>query len=251
MSRQRAKATFERIRSSGGKPTGSFIFSSDPSTTAIFGAAGYDWLVIDREHGIMDDGVALAHIRAAEAADVIPIVRVLEGRPALIQKSMDMGAQGIMIPKIGSADEAARAVAASRYQPGGRGMCPIVPGADFTHLNWAEYSRSINENVLVIPLIETKAGLDNIDEIVKVPGIDYVFFGLADLSQDLGIDMIDGADELIGHWERVVECAHRQGVAAGAPLGYGFDDLADFGTLGGDFDLLAAAARSALSQRAK
>lgn len=132
MSKKRARATFESIIAQGRKPAGAFVMSSDPSTTLIYGAAGYDRVLLDREHGMIDIPAMVAHLRAAEAGGLVPIIRVLENNPALIQQALDAGAQGVMVPKVGSAEEARRAVAASRYRPGGRGMCPVVPATGFS-----------------------------------------------------------------------------------------------------------------------
>lgn len=242
MGRTVARERFESIAQSGSRPVGSYVQSSDTSTTAILGAVGFDWVIIDREHGMIELEAMVNHIRTADAFGMVPIIRVLENSAALIQQALDAGGQGIVVPKVESAEDARRAVAASQYAPGGRGMCPIVPGADYSAKNWAAFSRSSNENVLTIPTIETKMGVDNIAEIAAVEGIDYVFFGLADLSQDLGIDMLEDRDELVRLWELVARAAHAQNVRAGAPLGYGYDSLADFGTIKSDLSMLRAAA---------
>lgn len=242
MAIKRARATFDSIIAEGRRPVGAFVMSNDATTTSIYGSVGYDWVVLDREHGMIDLSSLVHHIRAAQAGGMVPIVRVLENNPGLIQQALDAGAQGIVVPKVGSAEEAARALAATRYQPGGRGMCPVVPGAEFTGSGWLEYSTTMNDNVVLMPLIETQRGVDNIEEIVSVPGVDYVFFGLADLSQDIGIDMLADGDQLVKLWEHVATVAHRHGVRAGAPLGYGFDPLADFGSLDGDLGTFRTAA---------
>lgn len=247
MTRPRGRSTFDEIIASGRRPAGAFVMSSDSSVTALYGDAGYDFVVIDREHGIMDNSDMLAHIRAATASGLIPFVRVLENNASLIQQTLDAGAHGIIVPKVGSADDARRAVAATLYQPGGRGMCPVVPATSFTQNNWHGHRETSNSQVILMPLIETKRGVDNIEEIMAVEGVDHVFFGLADLSQDLGIDMIADGDQLVAHWTTVANAAHAAGGRAGAPLGYGFDELADFGSLDGDLSSLRTAADSALS----
>lgn len=245
---KRARTTFEEIIKSGRRPTGAFVMSSDPNITVVYGAAGYDWVLIDREHGVMDESAMRGHLLAAEASGIVPIVRVLENRPALIQQTLDAGAQGVLVPKVASAEDAARAVAATKYQSGGRGMCSVVAPAGFTGTGWADYANELNSNAILVPLIETKRGVDNIEEICAVEGVDYVFFGLADLSQDLGIDMVADGDQLVELWERVASVAHAHGVRAGAPLGYGFDDLADYGSLDSDLSTLRTAADRALAE---
>jgi 2-keto-3-deoxy-L-rhamnonate aldolase RhmA len=251
-----AKSTFDSIIDDGRIPLGAFVMSTDPSVTSIYGAAGFDWVLIDREHGVMDNRDLRAHLLAAEASGVVPIVRVLENSPTLIQQSLDAGARGIMVPKIATAQEAARAVAASRYQPDGRGMCPVVPASGFTSNGWSHYRDTMNENVVVLPLIETYQGVENIEEICAVPGVDYLFFGLADMSQDLGLDMLTDRETLIDLWERVANAAHAHHVRVGAPFGYGFEALADFGSIDSDLSTLRsradeslAAAREALNER--
>ncbi|MFE2944565.1 HpcH/HpaI aldolase/citrate lyase family protein [Streptomyces sp. NPDC059255] len=242
MSRVIARSTFTSMIADGRGPVGSFVMSTDAAVTATIASAGYDFVVIDREHGPNDIQSTLGHIRAAEANRTIPIVRVLEHNASQIQASLDAGAHGIIVPKIGSAAEATAALNATRYQPGGRGMCPAVEGARWASgSTWTTHRASSNENVILIPLIETKAGIDNLRDIVAVDGIDFVFFGLADLSQDLGIDMYDDADQLVEIWNKAVEVVHSAGAYIGAPLGYGFEN-ADFGSVESDFNLLKSAA---------
>ncbi|KAF0957987.1 HpcH/HpaI aldolase family protein [Rhodococcus sp. T7] len=245
MSVRRARE-FESIIADGGQPVGAFVTSVDPSSTLIYGALGYDWVLIDREHGMIDIPAMVAHLRTAEAYGLVPFVRVLGNDPTLIQQALDAGAQGILVPKVGSAAEARRAVAAGRYASGGRGMCPVVPAMEFSGAAWEKRRQVANDNVIVMPLIETKSGVDNIEEIVSVEGVDYIFFGLADLSQDLGLDMVADLPTIVEMWEYVAETAHRHGVRAGAPLGYGFDPLADFGSLVTDLMQLQMAAEKAL-----
>lgn len=227
-------------------PVGAFVMSTDASTTALFGDIGYDFVIIDREHGPNDITSTLNHIRAAEANGIIPIVRVLENSPTLIQSTLDIGAHGIVVPKVGTADDARRAVLASQYTAGGRGMCQATEGARWAHDGWHAHKGSSNDNVVVIPLVETREGIENLEEIAAVDGVDFVFFGLADLSQDMGIDMYSDRDQLIRIWDESVVKARRAGVHLGAPLGYGFDD-GDYGTVDGDLMMLRTIAQSALT----
>ncbi|NGP07392.1 hypothetical protein G6038_18300 [Rhodococcus sp. 14C212] len=243
MTRNTARAEFTRIANEGRRPLGAFIMSSDPSTTAIFGASGYDFVVIDREHGVIDVSAGVAHIRAAQSRDMVPIVRVLELNPALIQQALDMGAQGVIVPKIGSAAQAEVLVRAVHYRAGGRGRCSVVPGTDFDPRNWNERAQQINIDVLPIALIETRAGLENIDEIVAVPGLDHVFFGHADLAQDLEEEL--SGDRLIEIWSRVRDAAHAAGVHAGAAFAGAEKHGADFVACGADLPYIGEGARQA------
>ncbi|MGX7727525.1 HpcH/HpaI aldolase family protein [Rhodococcus sp. 5G237] len=242
------RSRFREIIREGRKPIGTFVMSSDPNVTLVHGHAGYDWVLIDCEHGIIGMESVRSHLLAAAATGLVPIVRVLENNPTLIQQALDAGAGGIVIPKVSSADDVRRAVAASRYEVGGRGTCSAIAPTGFTRVDWPAFQDRANQETVVIPLIESRAGLSNIDEILDVDGIDHVFFGPSDLAQDLGIDMLEDAAELIGLWETVVDAAHSRGVLAGAPLGFGFDQRADFGTVGSDLNTLRSAAESALDE---
>jgi len=232
----------------GDKPIGSMVFSTDPAVTALLGSIGYTFVVIDQEHAPNDTQSTLNHIRAAEANGIIPLVRVSENRPKLISAALDMGAHGIIVPMIGSADEARAALRASQYTPGGRGMCTAVEGARWADFeDWAEHCEASNNNICLIPLIETRAGVENLGEIVAVDGIDLVFFGMADLAQDLGVDFHTEKAKIQEIWRAAVDTAHEAGGFLGAPAGRGFDE-ADFSTIRNDLTLLKIAATQQLAE---
>lgn len=172
----------------GGTPMGGYwteLFS--PAATEIMAGAGYDCTMIDLEHGTADLGDAVAVMRALQGSGCTPLVRVPANDPAWIKRVLDAGAQGVMVPSVNSAAEAEAAVAASHYPPRGfRGMAaPIVRGARYGR-DWQGYVREIAESLLVICQVETRAAVDNVAEIVAVPGLDMVFVGPFDLSGSLG-----------------------------------------------------------------
>jgi 2-keto-3-deoxy-L-rhamnonate aldolase RhmA len=228
---------FHELRAQGIAPLGMFVNSTDPATTAIAAAAGYDFVVIDREHGPADLSHASSHILAARAGGTIPLIRILEDSPRLIQQALDLGAAGVIVPKVATAQQAARAVCASRYQPGGRGMCPGVAATTWSYNSWDDYSDQSNRSVVVIPLIETRAGIANARQIAEVDGIDYLLFGLGDLTQELGLDLSRGLDQLELVWNEFADSVHAGGAWAGSTHGYGFTGY-DFGTYGMDLMLL-------------
>jgi 4-hydroxy-2-oxoheptanedioate aldolase len=230
----------------GTRPLGAFVMSSDPSTSAVFASAGYDFVVIDREHGMIDLAATVGHVRATLVSGASPVIRVLESTPTSIQKALDAGAHGIVVPKAEDADHVEHLVGATRYQPGGRGMCPTTPGAEFLGTDWASRAARHNENVLLIPLIETMVGVENAARIAAVNGVDYLFFGPADLAQDLGLDL--HADRI--HLQRIFgelrDSLRPIGARIGAPAGLGFDD-ADFLTIGSDLGHLRAKAAEGIA----
>ncbi|MGR0218627.1 HpcH/HpaI aldolase family protein [Agromyces sp. ZXT2-6] len=231
---------------------GTFVMSIDPQVTAAVGSAGVDFVIIDREHGPNDTQSTANHIRAAEANGVIPIVRVLRNDPAEIQATLDVGAVGVLVPKVGSAAQAVDLVRATKYAPGGRGMCPSVEAARwaFDDRTWDSHRESSNEQILMMPLIETGAGVRNLAEIVAVPGIDFVFFGIGDLAQDLGLHSMfnrESTSELARIWRESVEVVHAAGKKIGAMLSPDFPG-ADFGTVASDLSFLSAATRTAVNE---
>lgn len=251
MSRIRAKRSlFHLIKER--TAIGTFVMSIDPQATAAVCSAGVDFVIIDREHGPNDTQSTANHIRTAEANGVIPLVRVLRNDAAEIQASLDVGAVGAIVPKVGSAQQAEDLVRATRYAPGGRGMCPSVEAARWVsdEPSWDLHRESSNDQILMIPLIETGEGVRNLAEIVAVPGIDFVFFGIGDLAQDLGLSSMfnrDSTSELSRIWKESVDVVHAAGKKIGAMLSADFPG-ADFGTVASDLSFLTAATRRAVNE---
>lgn len=146
--------------------------------------AGFDWVCIDMQHGVIDYQVAVTMLLALSTGDCTPIVRVPWNEPGIIGKMLDAGAMGIIIPMVNSVEEARAAVAACRYAPvGARSYGPTRA----TLYAGADYFAHANEQVACIPMIETKRALDSLDDILDVPGIDAVYVGPADMSITLGL----------------------------------------------------------------
>jgi 4-hydroxy-2-oxoheptanedioate aldolase len=238
-----ARKRFLEMIGGGHVPNGVYLTSVDAATTEIFASAGYDFVIVDREHGPFDNATTLGHIRAAEAGGIIPLVRVLENSPTLIQQSLDLGAHGVIVPKVQTAADAHAAISASLYAPKGfRGMCNGCHAAGYCSLDeWACHQRVSDENVIVFPLIETVRAVDNIEEIVAVPGVDFIFFGPGDLSNDMGVNLITETDKLMAPWHKVRAAAHKRNKYVVTIGALGFQDGDIFaGTM--DLMLLRAAA---------
>ena len=146
--------------------------------------AGFDWVCIDMQHGVIDYQVAVTMLLALSTGDCTPIVRVPWNEPGIIGKMLDAGAMGIIIPMVNSVDEARAAVAACRYAPVGARSYGPTRAAMYAG---ADYFVNANEQVACIPMIETKRAVDSLDAILDVPGIDAVYVGPADLSITLGL----------------------------------------------------------------
>jgi 4-hydroxy-2-oxoheptanedioate aldolase len=246
--RTNARERFDGLVARGVRPLGAFVMSNDPSASAIFASAGYDFVVIDREHGMIDLASAVNHARAIQMGGASPLIRVLEPTSTSIQQALDAGAHGIVLPRADDPVEIERLVKATRYVPGGRGMCPTTPGAEFLGTDWQARAARHNENVLLIPLLETQAGVENAGKIAAIDGIDYLFFGPADLSQDLGLDMHTDVDKIRDLWKEVRALISPTGARIGAPAGLGFDEEADFLTVGSDYGHLRSKAAEGLAK---
>ena len=167
---------------------GPFLKFTDPAVVEIMGFAGFDFVIIDAEHGPISIEAAQNLIRAAESVNITPIIRVGNNDEALILRALDIGAQGIEIPQINSKADAVRAVKSVKYSPQGeRGVCRYVRAANYSSMDKFKYFESANKETMIIAHIEGIEGINNLDEILSVPGIDVIFIGPYDLSQSLGI----------------------------------------------------------------
>jgi len=167
---------------------GPFLKFTDPAVVEIMGFAGFDFIIIDAEHGPISIQNAQNMIRAAETANITPIIRVANNDESLILRALDIGAQGIEIPQINSKSQAIKAVKSVKYSPQGeRGVCRYVRAANYSSMDKFKYFKSANNETMTIAHIEGVEGVNNLDEILSVPGIDVIFIGPYDLSQSLGI----------------------------------------------------------------
>jgi 4-hydroxy-2-oxoheptanedioate aldolase len=165
---------------------GPFMISTDPAFVEAAGYAGYDFVLLDMEHGTTTFEQLPNLIRAANVTGVCPVVRVPRGSDIWIDQALDVGAGAVMIPQIDTADQARAAVSAAKFSPvGTRGTCRFVRSAGFGSVPGNRYFADA-QNTCVILQAEGKKAVDNIDEIMAVPGIDVIFVGPYDLSSSLG-----------------------------------------------------------------
>jgi 4-hydroxy-2-oxoheptanedioate aldolase len=158
-----------------------------PAVTQAMAAAGADSVIIDMEHGAIDYGSAHAMIASLAGTSCAPLVRVAEIDEAQVKRVLDLGAEGIVFPLVRTAEDAARAVASMHYPPKGtRGFGPFLAHSHYgTALQ--DYRAKIESELVCCLLIETAEAVANIDEIVAVDGIDFVYVAQFDLSTALGI----------------------------------------------------------------
>ena len=224
-----------------------------PAVAEMMGYAGYDWLVIETEHNALDFSQIEHMMMAMSSTEVVPLVRPSSGDPLVIQKVLDAGAMGLFVPMFRTAAEAEAVVKATRYPPAGiRGFGPLR-ASQYT-MDYPDYFARSNDNVLVSFILETKEALANLEEIMAVPGVDALYFGLFDLCISLGLNPINmpfpEIDEAI---ERALELSRKTGVAigigAGSPedLRFRLDQGMRFMVYGTDYMLLQNAAKTGIN----
>lgn len=177
-----------KARLQAGRPAiGWWLELQSPIAAEVMAGSGYDCVLIDLEHGpggVLD---AVQLMQAMAATPIAPLIRVTSNDAAEIKRALDAGVHGVMIPAVNSRSEAEAAVAACRYPPDGiRGMAaPIVRASGYGR-RWQDYVREVNEQLLVMCQIESRAGVEAVAEIAAVPGVDMVFIGPFDLSANMG-----------------------------------------------------------------
>ena len=197
-----------------GKPaTLAWLSVSHGFTAEIMARQGFDALCIDLQHGTNEMNDVLPMLQAISQTETVPFVRVAWNDPAPIMRALDLGAYGIIIPLVNNAEEAAKAVAACRYPPVGMRSSGPVRAA---HYGGAGYRAAANDEIVVMVMIETKEGIENLEAICATPGVDAVYIGPADLSYALGLEpRADNPDKL--HLEtcnRILAAAHKAGIKA-------------------------------------
>jgi 4-hydroxy-2-oxoheptanedioate aldolase len=156
-------------------------------TAEIVGLSGYDWVLLDLEHGSGSERDILNQLQALEHTPAAAIVRVEGPQRQRSLRVLDMGAEGIMCPHVDNADEAQAVASGLKYPPEGvRGVAKMVRATNYG-LNFAEYYKNAKDNILGVVQIETAEALKNLDAIAAIDGIDVLFIGPNDLSMDMGI----------------------------------------------------------------
>lgn len=181
----RALQTLRRRLAAGHSATGLWVTLDSASVTEMAVALGLDWVVIDAEHGQLDWSQILEHLRATVRSDTVALVRIAERDTVLAKRALDLGADGVVVPMIETAEQLAEALADCRYPPEGRrgvgGERATVWGQAL-----AEHAAEANDHVLVIPLIESVRAVAEVPRMARVPGADVFFFGPADFSATAG-----------------------------------------------------------------
>lgn len=196
---------------------GTWVFIPSPDIIEIIGLAGFDFVVIDMEHSAITLQDAVSMMRAAESRGVSPLIRVPCMDETFIKRALDSGAHGIQLPHVETDKELAEAIHYTKYYPhGNRGMATTTRGGGYTLKNIKEHTVRDNQSIMVIASVESKEGLDNLEEIIKVPGVDVIYIGPYDLSQSLGIPGQVDDPEVLSTMEWAISKIRNGGKFAGS-----------------------------------
>jgi 2-keto-3-deoxy-L-rhamnonate aldolase RhmA len=246
ITRSRFVTSFKQSVRDGDVNLGTFLNLGSPLVAEVCALSGFDWLLVDLEHGAGGEEAMVGQLLAGAAHDVPVLVRVESAERIRVGHALDLGAAGVMYPRLDTAEEVALAISHLWYPPqGDRGIATYNRARRFG--GDAKTTSDVNDELLCIVQIESSAALSNVGDIAATPGVDVLFVGPSDLSASLGYPgQLDSAvySEALDH---VVAAARRSHVAAGILVG----DVGDVeAVLDRGFSFVSVASDSALLRRA-
>lgn len=204
----------KKLLNEGRTAIGSWWQVGHPANAEILAKAGFSWIAADCEHGEIENGEICNFCRAVSQYNCMPLVRVKENDNLEIRRALDLGAMGVIVPLVNSAEDAKKAVAAAKYPPVGIRGFAFHRGNNWG-VDFDEYVKCANEEIMVIVMIESKEAVENIDSILAIDGVDGVFIGPYDMSGSYGIIGQTGAPEIKGACRKVSEACRKAGKSAG------------------------------------
>jgi 4-hydroxy-2-oxoheptanedioate aldolase len=207
----------KRILNEGKVAFGSAARLPEPGLVEALGYAGFDYVVIDAEHGSIGWEALERMVLAAYAADTTPIVRVTKNEPELVMRSLDLGAQGILVPHICNEADARRFRDGAIYPPDGRRGVGLGRGALWGAVSSEEYFRTIQSEIVLMAMIEDVEAIENI-EAIAAAGLDILFVGTHDLAASMGLLGQINHPRVLAASDRVAAAARRHGTVAGFPV---------------------------------
>jgi len=200
---------------------------ASPLVTEIFAQSGLDFQIIDLEHGPFIIDKLHLHVSACEnSSNCTPLVRIPSNEDWMALQALDQGVYGVVVPHISNRRDAVDVVDSIKYHPtGNRGFTPFSKAGGFNNKNTSSYVNNANDSILSIVIIESKEGLDNLDEIIEVDGVDIIYFGAFDLSQAFGCPGEVKNPKVISAIQRGIEIVNIKGKCAGGFVPQSKDDI--------------------------
>lgn len=206
----------------GGVSSGIWVSLPSPTACEVIAGAGLDWIVVDSEHSPFNPETLQHMLMAFKDSRTVPLIRVPWNDHVRIKQVLDMGWDGVVVPQTNTAKEARQAVSACRYPPvGRRGFGPRRAGNYYRDQD--EYVKFANDSVICVVQIEDVKAAGEIDEIVRIPGIDWIFVGRADMSGTTSRFLDTESTEIWNTVRKIFDTAR----AAGIPTGNALDDVKD------------------------
>ena len=249
----RTNTVREKLRA-GKSVFGCFMGLGSPTVAEMLSHAGFDYLVIETEHNGLDSAEIQEMLMAMNGTETIPFVRIPSANPVFIQRALDIGALGIVVPLVRTAAEAEAIVRATRYPPAGTRSFGGLRASHFTFDN-SDYFYRANDNLMVTLILETREAIENIEAIAAVPGIDALMFGYFDLCLSYGLDpMKQPHPEIDAITAKIMALSKKTGISIGATANTpeGIDKLmsegARFLAYGPDYVLIANAVKPGVAR---
>ena len=205
---------FLESMTSGGVRKGFWLSLGSAGVAEVAAGAGFDFVVLDSEHSPVEAAGILAQMRVLDSLGVHPVVRPVWKDAHILKKFLDIGAQTLLIPYVETAEEMRTVVAATRYPPEGERGVSMAHRSNAWGRDAGYFDRAAGQ-LCLIPQIETRKGMRNLDEILAVDGVGAVFVGPADLSADLGHPGKPGHPDLVAALRRIAEACTRAGMGWG------------------------------------
>jgi 2-keto-3-deoxy-L-rhamnonate aldolase RhmA len=203
----------------GESTLGAFVGLGSVASADLMARAGYDWLILDLEHGMGTEAHLLPQLLAVQATPTTAIVRVQSVERLRIDRALDLGADGVMLPQVRTPEEARDGVAWMRYPPDGvRGVALVTRGAGFGANGHADIAARVNPAITGVFQVESPGAVEAADELASIDGVDVLFIGPADLSHSMGIPGRLDDPAFVAAVDRVVRACRAHGKAAGILL---------------------------------
>ena len=201
---------------------GTFVTMTDPTVVELIALAGFDFVIVECEHAGLDFETVRKHLTSCRACGLGVLVRVPQDDPGFIQRVLDMGSEGVLIPHVGTAEAARRAAAAVRYPPvGHRGMAGAVRASNYGAHGLSgnrALADELNRTSVVAVMIEDATAVADIEEIVRVPGIDLIEIGPSDLAASMGLLEQPDHPDLAAAITRIMHASNQVGIKVGMPI---------------------------------
>ncbi len=233
--------TTKQKLAAGQKVFGGTVSSSDPEIYCAMATAGFDYLWIEMQHSPLSFHEVATMVRGCKTATAVPFIRVPDATEGDIQKAVDLGALGIIVPMVDTVEKAANAVKFAKYPPIGRRS---QGGGQYGFLWGADYRQTANDNIMIVAMIENPAGVAMAEKIASVPGIDAVFIASTDLGSFMGKKQ--GEPEYEAAVIKARDAILKAGKKVGGPAAWRNRDGYAFFQSPGETSLIRSGAKAAL-----